>query len=369
MSPPPEKPTNPGEEAGQTMAVTQAGQDQDGSLLDHDLGSTRLKVEFDPTDFNMAPLSLEILVAGEPSPADMYLPLFDMETHSIKMNLACKSGEEFQARWRDRLIDAEQTKVYVPLEQAPQLNVYFGSFAGALLADGVGSKKKAQVLQELASLNMRALFGSDLSPKVVEGAVSRAQESVTRMSRDPQLLTKLGSILKTDFSVYSHSINVCMLAMGLGRFLGFSEAGVHSLGIGGMLHDVGYSKLPKELTTKEDPTPAEKELIRGHPRLGYQLLMGVGTVPYDSLMMVMHHHENADGTGYPAHLRAERTPFPARLIHIVDAYDHMITDRGEKKGLSAVEAATEIIKTGEKMFGADLIPPFVRFLGSKYVKD
>jgi HD-GYP domain-containing protein (c-di-GMP phosphodiesterase class II) len=339
------------------------------SVLDRKIDGARLKVDFDPADFGMAPLSLEILIAGEPSPADLYLPMFNRETRSVEMNPACAMGEEFKAVWRDKLMDAEQTKVYVPIDQAPLLNNYFAAFSASLMTDSkAGSRKKAMVLQELASLNMRSLFGSELTSKAVEGAVNQAQEAVTRMSRDTQILSSLGTIMKTDYNVYSHSVNVCMLAMALGRFLRFSEAAVQTLGVGGMLHDVGYSKLPKELLTKTEPlTPGEEELKRTHTRLGYQALMNVAAVPYDALMIAMHHHENADGSGYPAHLRAERTPFPARVVHVVDDYDILTTGRNDTPGLTAAEAAATMIKNA-RFYGQDLITSFIRFLGSKYVK-
>jgi HD-GYP domain-containing protein (c-di-GMP phosphodiesterase class II) len=336
--------------------------------LERGLERTRLKVDFDPADFGMAPLSLEILVAGEPSPADLYLPLYNREKRAVEMNPACAMGEEFKASWRDKLLEAEQTKVYVPVDQAPLLNTYFGSFAASIMNDSkAGSRKKAMVLQELASLNMRSLFGSELTSKAVEGAVSQAQEAVTRMSRDTQILSNLGTIMKTDYNVYSHSVNVCMLSMAFGRFLRFSEAAVQTMGVGGMLHDVGYSKLPKELLTKTDLTPAEEELKRTHTRLGYQTLMNVAAVPYDALMIAMHHHENADGSGYPARLRAERTPFPARVAHIVDDYDALTTSHGDTPGLTAPEAASHMVQNA-RFYGMDLITSFIRFLGSKYVK-
>ena len=338
-------------------------------LLDRGLERTRLKVDFDPADFGMAPLSLEILVAGEPSPADLYMPLYNREKRAVEMNPACAMGDEFKASWRDRLLDAEQTKVYVPLAQAPMLNSYFSTFANAIMSDTrAGTRKKTMVLQELADLNMRSLFGSELTPKAVEGAVGQAQEAVTRMSRDTQILSSLGTILKTDYNVYAHSVNVCMLSMAFGRYLRFSESAVSAMGVGGMLHDVGYSKLPKDLLTKEEPlTSAEQEQARNHTRLGYQTLMPIPSVPYDALMIVMHHHENADGSGYPHGLKAEKTPLPARLARLVDAFDAMTSARPHQDARTAYQAAATMMQERDNIFGADLVPTFVRFLASPFI--
>jgi HD-GYP domain-containing protein (c-di-GMP phosphodiesterase class II) len=156
-----------------------------------------------------------------------------------------------------------------------------------------------------------------------------------------------------------------MLGMAFGKYLGFDESRVMALGLGGMLHDVGMAKVPGSLADKEgELTPREKAALRQHPRLGYKMLLPIGAVSYDVLMIVQHHHENADGSGYPAGLPASKVPMPARIVRIIDAYDIMTSNRPDQPAMLPSEAAAVLLGDDMPLYGADLVPEFVRFLGS-----
>ncbi|MBI5523913.1 MAG: HD domain-containing protein [Desulfarculus sp.] len=348
--------------------MDQSPEPKPGRLLDRPLDPTRLKVEIEPADYDMAPLALEVLVPGQPCPVDLYLPLADKG--KVVMTPACQKGEEFRAQWRDRLLAAEQRVVFVLLEQTQELNEYFQEMAPVIMDDpGRPLRNKAMVVQELAVLNLNTMFNAEeVTPKVLKKTVERVQQTVQRITATPQLMHNMSTILRTDYSVYTHSVNVCMLGMALARYLGRSEAYVHAMGVGGLLHDVGRAKLPRALTTKTGPlSEQELALMRTHPLLGYQMLAQVGAVPYDSLMIVLHHHENADGSGYPHGLKADKTPLPARLARLVDAFDAMTSARPYKDAQSAFQAAATMLQERGNVFGADLVPTFVRFLASPFI--
>ena len=111
----------------------------------------------------------------------------------------------------------------------------------------------------------------------------------------------------------------------------------------------------------------EQEAIRRHPRLGYDMLVTISSIPYDVLMMILHHHENADGTGYPSGLESSRTPDLARLLRVVDTYDAMTSLRPYHDAIPPYDAASTLIESMPEKFGSDMVPKFIRFLGSPYV--
>jgi len=339
-------------------------------ILDRPLDRARLTVDFEPAEFGMAPLALEVLVPGQPSPADLYLPLYDRDRRKVVMETASEQGEEFKAVWRDRLLMAEQRLVYVKLDQVEQLQDYFQRFTPLIMEDASRPlRQKARVVQELALFNLNTFFNAaDTSPRALKSLVGRVQQTVTRLTADTQVLTRLSGLLRTDYSIYTHSVNVAMLTMALARHLGFNEASVHAYGVGAMMHDLGRIRLPAGLVGKTGRL-SDKEMaqVRQHPYLGYQMLLQIGAVPYDALMIVLHHHENADGSGYPHGLKAERIPMPARLVRLVDAFDAMTSERPHQDARSAYEAAATMMQEGEASFGKDLVPSFIRFLGSPFV--
>lgn len=340
-------------------------------LLDRPLDRSRLRVDFNPAEHGLAPLSLQVLVPGQPAPVNLYLPLVNKKTKTIRMALAAEAGEIFRASWRDKLIKQGQSRIFVKVSDGAELTTYFDRFAEDLIDNPQTSvKKKSLVVREIASLNLRLLFGSDLSPRALEGSVSRAHDTVQQIVQNAQILTNLADVLKADYSVYTHSVNVCMLAMAFGRYLGLKDDAVQSLGMAGLLHDLGMSKMPPAVLEKPGPlTDEEREVIQKHPGLAYQLLTPISAVPYDAMMAILHHHENADGTGYPEGLKARRTPYLARVLKICDAYDAMTSKRPYQDAKPAYDAASALLESMSNQFGQDLVPSFIRFLASPFFSE
>lgn len=340
-----------------------------GSILDKPLDKGMSSATFDPADMGMAPISASLMVAGHAAPAEFFAAMYNKEKKQVEMMPVCGRGDVFQPQWITRMEDAGMSKLYVYLAEAEAVQEYLERAAGDLIdAPDITRRKKMAVIQELASLNLRLVFGSDMSPRSMTTASTKAQTTVDQLLRVPELLTNLSSVLASDYSLYSHSVNCCMLAMAFGTYLHLPESRIHTLGVGGLLHDVGMAKLPKDLLRKkEELTQAEMRQIQSHVQIGYKLLMPVSSVSLDVLKIVLHHHENADGTGYPQGLHADRIPYQARVIRLVDAYVAMTSERPYRDLRGAFDAAAELIEAMTDHFGKDLVPPFIRFLGSHFV--
>ena len=339
------------------------------SILDRPLDKGLFSVDFDPADLGMAPVAYEFLVSGQEAPADFFLALYNKETKQVEMEPACVRGDVFRRKWRQRLEKAGQGKLYVRMGDAPALQDYFNRCSAAIMSDPRATRrKKITMVQEMAGLNLQLLFGSDLKPKDLEKAVGNSRDTVGRLAREPQLLGRLTEVLKSDYSVYSHSVNVSLLAMAFGRYLKLPESQVMALGVGGLLHDIGMARVPTGVLRKKDElSPDEMRMIRAHPRQGYQMLLSVSAVSVDVLKMILLHHENSDGSGYPEGRLARNTPFLARILRVVDAYDGMTSPRHHKAAQPAVQAANALLESMQEQFGADIVPAFIRFLGSPYV--
>jgi HD-GYP domain-containing protein (c-di-GMP phosphodiesterase class II) len=125
---------------------------------------------------------------------------------------------------------------------------------------------------------------------------------------------------------------------------------------GFLLHDSGKVGVPERVLNKPGPlTTAEWRIMRTHPVIGYQL---VADIPFlrTAALVVRHHHEMFDGTGYPEGLRREEIPLPARVFSVVDAFDAMTADRPYRAALSVEQAVAEL----ERMAGTQFDPEIVR---------
>lgn len=340
-------------------------------LLDKPLGDQRQNVSFDPAAFGMAAVSLELLQPGEESPADFFLPLFNMEQKKVEMSPACLRGEIFKTAWRDRLLQADQATVYVPLAQAPDVTGFFARMATAVLGDpNRPLREKRQVVREVACLNLQTIFTADISSQALKHSLRQTQDLVSVLGGDPQLLKNMGDLLRSDSDLFNHCVNVCMISMAFGRFIKLPEQSLESLGMAGMLHDMGYGQLNVKVLKKHgDLTDDEWQIVRLHPRKGYQALMQISTVSYDVLSAVVAHHENWDGTGYPGAVAEARIPQMARVLRVVDAFDAMTSERPYRPALKAFEAAQQILEGAGTKYEPRLAAAFLRFLAEHFVSD
>ena len=142
-----------------------------------------------------------------------------------------------------------------------------------------------------------------------------------------------------------HSDRVARLAVCLAKQLGCDKEELNTIYLSGLLHDIGKIGIDDNVLRKPGAlTPAEFEHIKTHPELGCRILDGVKQLD-KVLPVVRHHHESWNGGGYPGGLKADETPFLARIVAVADSIDAMSSDRPYRKGMSD-EKLDSILKDG-----------------------
>ncbi len=118
-----------------------------------------------------------------------------------------------------------------------------------------------------------------------------------------------------------HGRRTAAIALDIGRALNMDADALHHLKLAALLHDVGLLMRPEWLTTGRGPLePASYEVVQNHPRLGATLLEPFSFLK-EAAVLVAHHHERWDGSGYPYGIRGAFIPVGARILAIADAFD------------------------------------------------
>ena len=150
-----------------------------------------------------------------------------------------------------------------------------------------------------------------------------------------------------------HGMEVSNLAYDLARELGYEKEICYELAKAGVLHDIGKIVLENYVEEQDTLVVEEMRFVRTHSTLGYELLQGRGYSDF-VLESILYHHENYDGTGYPANLAGEKIPFGARILRICDVYCALTSDRPYRSAFpreQAMELMTEEVKNFDlKMF-------------------
>lgn len=321
------------------------------------------RVAHDPEAEGMAAVSLTVLAGGGPSPVDVFLPVIDDQTDKAEMTQICQRGQEINPEWWTRLKKAGQKSVCVRMEDTAALAEHVERRATQVIGDSsVPFAVKAELFQEMASLSVRQFFDGDTrDPQKIEAASQMARRTVGYFLKDEDVLDNLAGVLKTSNTVYTHSVNVCLLSLALGRHMGMDKDKIKMLGLGSLLHDVGMARLPRDILNKPEALDdEEKAQMQKHPRWGHQMLSRVSTIPYEVLNIVLCHHERPDGGGYPSGHATSNISYLARLVRVVDIYDALTSPRPYRGALPAVEAAATLIKEAGDNLDKEIVVRFIR---------
>jgi putative nucleotidyltransferase with HDIG domain len=175
-----------------------------------------------------------------------------------------------------------------------------------------------------------------------------------------QSLLGLANALEAkDVYTRGHSERVGASSRELALRIGMSTAEADVVARAGLLHDIGKIGIPEGLLRKPGPlTPEEWSIMRRHPVIGAQIV-----APFEffttGALVIRHHHERFDGSGYPDGLAGSSIPLGARIVAIADVYDALTSDRPYRPAMSAETALAEIRGQAGRGFDGELVQVFV----------
>jgi putative nucleotidyltransferase with HDIG domain len=178
--------------------------------------------------------------------------------------------------------------------------------------------------------------------------------NATQISRLTRIAAVLG--LKDPYT-QEHARRVAIYACRLAERIGLKGQEVESIRLGGLLHDVGKIALSAKVLNNTHKQLSGNMLaeVRQHPRLGAAILKNI-ELPPAVIDMVLYHHENMDGSGYPFGLKAIQIPLGAKIIRVADCFDAITTDRPYQQRKTWIEALTIL----RRFSGTDLNPMLVK---------
>jgi putative nucleotidyltransferase with HDIG domain len=205
-------------------------------------------------------------------------------------------------------------------------------------------------------------FGRAINVDSVRKVVSDMMDSVFR---NPDALSSLSRLKRFDEYTFYHSVNTALLAMSVGRSLGFDRSALHIAGVGTLLHDIGKMKIPLEVLNKPGRFEAhEMEIMKQHVLRGVEVLSSTTGLGDSYVQPALEHHERVNGAGYP-HRRAKHDISQFGLITaIVDIYDAMTSDRCYHKGQPAHQALQFLYRLSlEGHLDSTFVQRFIQVVG------
>ncbi len=181
-----------------------------------------------------------------------------------------------------------------------------------------------------------------------------------------QIMTALMAALEErDFITSGHAQRLEELCLKLGKEMRLSVNQLSNLNLLAQVHDLGKVGIPDHILFKPDLlNEAEWEIMRQHPEKGHRIarastdLAGVSD-------LILRHHEQWDGRGYPLGLQGEEIPIECRILAIVDSFDAMTNDRPYRGAMPVHEALAELKKNAGTQFDPQLVEAFLEIISHK----
>ncbi len=127
--------------------------------------------------------------------------------------------------------------------------------------------------------------------------------------------------------------------------------------------NIGYLGIPTTLFIKGDLNPFDKKKLNNHPIITSRILKDVTVLNIDEDLLI-YHHENFDGSGFPRGLKGEDIPLAARAMRVVDTYNAMTTPRLYRGQMRHEEALKELCAMSGKTLDPDVASLYVDLIGS-----
>lgn len=152
------------------------------------------------------------------------------------------------------------------------------------------------------------------------------------------------SLEMRDAYTAGHQRRVTLLACAIASEMGLSEEQIKGIRVAGILHDIGKISVPAEILSKPGKLgKMEFELIKGHVNAGYEILKHI-EFPWPVAQIVLQHHENMEGSGYPSGLSGGQILIEARILCVSDVVEAMSSHRPYRPALGIDAALKEITK-------------------------
>ncbi len=183
------------------------------------------------------------------------------------------------------------------------------------------------------------------------------------MHGDQAMVLPLLQIRRYDEYTTTHSLNVCVLAMGLAEWIGLGARDVRAFGTSGLLHDIGKVKIPMEILNKPGRlTLEERAIMNAHPVEGAKIIIASEDKLDLAAVVAYEHHIMLNGGGYPVLEYPRDCHQASKLVHVCDVYDALRTNRPYREAWPAPKVLGYLQERAGTEFDPELANAFVKMM-------
>ena len=205
-------------------------------------------------------------------------------------------------------------------------------------------------VRERVATGIQYVYNNTNDPALVRTTANIADTLMSAIQENDAMAIDISTLKTSDEYTFKHSVDVATISMIVAKKMGMSDHAVHEIGIAGLLHDLGKTKIPLEILNKPARLDDDEfAVMRQHPVFSYRMIQNNPDLSDEIKLAVLQHHEKINGMGYPmAASGANITPY-AKVLSVADIYDALVTERPYKSAFSQREAVEMIMSMTQEL--------------------
>lgn len=207
----------------------------------------------------------------------------------------------------------------------------------------------SESVKQRVAEGVQYLYSNTSSESFLDTTNNITSDLMKAITDNDAIAVDISALKVSDEYTFKHSVDVATMAMIIAKKHGLKQQEIYEIGISGLLHDVGKSKIPNEVLNKPGKlNDMEFALMKQHTLFGYAILKDKQDISSSISMGVLQHHEKINGKGYPLGTPENKISQYARILSVADIYDALVTERPYKSAFSQRDAVEMIMSmTGE----------------------
>ncbi|BCN33013.1 HD-GYP domain-containing protein [Anaeromicropila herbilytica] len=250
-----------------------------------------------------------------------------------KVSINTLKGNEKLARnvWSDTGIVLMSEGTYLKKEYIPRLKelnigyIYIDDDLGkGIKVDEIIEEQIKEQCQNVVKDTIQKYFYNGNNK--LEKLKIVAEDIILDMLEQSEVMYNISGVREKSESLYSHSVNVCTLSVLIALRLKLSKKRVQEIAIGSLLHDIGYNYITFNYQDKsiDQFSELERREIKKHVIYGYSAIEKEDWLSPISKDIILSHHENINGEGYPFHLKGDRIKLESKIVAVCDEFDRLV---------------------------------------------
>jgi putative nucleotidyltransferase with HDIG domain len=284
------------------------------------------EVEVDTPDEEFTKVRIDDFYSAKAVLFDVYVQL-----RSNRYVKILHSGDTFSKERIDKYKNEKNVEhLYFHNSDRRKFVQYHNQLAKKLINnEKMPAQVKVKMLKNVADKYVQEAFHQGMKPQVIDQGKQVCENIFNLVEKEKGLYQILKSYEEFDPTAFTHAFLVSLFSTAIiKQFDWQSRTTIEATAMACLFHDIGKMKLPRELLNKRpiEMDDEEMELYKSHPELGVEIIEGNRLINNSVKQIILQHHENFDGTGFPYGKRGSKILTLANIVHLADDFVHIMVD-------------------------------------------